>query len=291
MKKKSFLLFAVLAVLFVSCSSNTENNTCEIKSDFSRMQLAGVLHNKTMNSVFNKIKSENNLIPTGDYEVMLDSIARLTKYSFDYECDSTQKSSMHNQYKNFLNSSAFYNKIVAHKNISRGENDVDYIIENMRNASNSEYINLDSLVSVDEMLYALETKKIFPSKAVAIIRDIHDVICRSSEGTISDAEFKRRIDGAWEEFDAANFDENSREGLCVSAILYVTQASFEWWKEHQYEMPLEGKVAPWVALDSAGAVAGGVFHCVRNWNNRLQWKDLAIDCAEGAVCASIGKFF
>ena len=292
MKKKTFLLFAVpftiLAVLFVACSSNDEEMLVEKTSDYSKMQIAGELHNKTMSAVYSQIKSNSNIIPTGNHEVMLDSFAKVAKYYFDYECDKNIKSTMHTKYKYFLDSEAFYTKVVAHRNITRSKNNAELTIESLNKTIDSEYIDLDKLASIDEMLYALNAKNIISNKATAIMENIHNIICRSSEGTISDAEFQRQINNAWLELNAANLGDDSFEGLCIASTLYITQASFKWWKENQSAMPQKGKVAHWVALDGAGALVGGLFHCFRHWDDQLVWGDLALDCAEGAVCASLG---
>ncbi len=288
MKKKTILFFAVLVALLTACSSNTEETMIEKSNDYSKMEVAGKLHNQTMSSVYNKIKSQDNLVPTDNYEIMLDSFAKIVKFSFDYECAKTIKGSMHTQFKYFLDSDAFYSKVVAHRSFTRSESDVESVMESMRKAVDSEYINLDSLASIDEMLYAFTAKKLISDKAGEILEKVHNLICRSSEGTISDAELQRQIDAIWSDLNTANFDSHSHDGPCIATILYITQASFDWWKENQVDMPQQGKVAHWVALDSAGAVVGGLFHCFRHWDDRLIWSDLAVDCAQGAVEASIG---
>ena len=286
--KKNILFIAVLTVLLTACSSHSEEALIEKSNDYSKMKIAGTLHNQTMTSVYNIIKCHDNLLPADNYEIMLDSFAKIAKYSFDYECDKTTKSSKHSQYKYFLDSESFYNKIVAHSSITRSESDIESVIESVGRAIDSEYINLDSLACIDEMLYAFTVKNIISDKAANIIENIHNLICRSSEGTISDAEFQRQIDKNWSYLNVANFGDDSYEGFCIAAILYVTQASLEWWKENQIDMPQEGRVAQWVALDSAGAIVGGLFHCFRHWDDQLNWGDLAMDCAEGAVFTSLG---
>lgn len=303
MKKSVFILSLLLLTFsFTSCSSdegfvksrNLSSKTqaisdsislVKVKNSFSKMQITGDLHNRTMSSVYNKIKFQNNLIPTDDYEVMLDSFAKIAKYSFDYECDKTTKSTMHTQYKYFLDSENFYNKIVAHRDITYKGNDVESILINMNKATNSEYIKLDSFINLDEMLYALYDKKIISSKASVIFENIHNLICMFSDGRISDAEIQKQIDNTWIDFDTAKFDENSYEGACIAGVLYVAQASFEWWKENQNGQP---QLAYWVALDTAGALVGGLFYCFKHWDDLIVWEDLALDCAESAVLTSLG---
>lgn len=288
MKKKTLILSTVLTVLFSACSSNNEEVINNQPIKYSKMELAGVLHNSTMTSVFDKLNSQPNAIPTNDYDAKLGYVAKITKSSFDQICGREVQSNMDLKYKYFLDSDAFYSKLIAHKNFTRSEKEAETIIEKMVKANDSECLNLDSIPCIDEMIYALKEKNIISNKAADILNNIQNAICRSSEGTMSDAEFQRQIDENWKALNAANFDENSIDGVGIAAVLYVTQSSFDWWKENQTQLPIEGKVAHWVALDGAGAAAGLVLHCVKHWYDRLVWEDVAYDVASGAIYTSLG---
>ncbi len=284
---KKLFFYAVVAFIFTACA-NTEEVTIEKTSDYSKMKMAGTLHNQTMSAVFNQIKSNNELIPTDDYEVMLDSFARIAKTSFDIACGNKASDNIYKKYKYFLDPEAFYTKIGARRPITRSAKSVDATLEKVEKAINSECINLDSLASIDEMIFAYESKGIISKEAANILRKTQDLLCRSSEGTISDAELKRQLDEIWSDLYAAKFSEESFEGNGIAATLYVAQSSYDWWKENQLEMPQQGKVAQWVALDGMGAAAGLLLHCLEHWNDKLHWKEVGWAVANGAVMTSLG---
>ena len=290
MKKKRFILLAVLSVLLSACSSNNEE-IVDIKSGkYSKMEVVGVLHNNTMTSVLNKMKSRPNSMPTDDYEAKLNYVAKITKSSIEEVIDFDMKSNQVLKYKYFLDSDAFCSKIISHKNYTRGEKNVEAIIDKMTKAYDSECLYLDSLPCIDEMIYALKEKNIISNKAAVILQNVQNLICRSTEGTISDAEFQRQIHKNWETLDAANFDEKSLDGAGIAAVLYATEASFEWWNENQNDLSLEGKVAPMVALDGAGAAVGLLLHCGKHWYDKLVWQDVLYDVGSAAIYTSVGGF-
>ena len=129
-------------------------------------------------------------------------------------------------------------------------------------------------------------------KAYEEILDIIDLLARNYEGTLSDAEFERRLDNCIDDYNSVGYEINSQDGEFVGSVLAISNASLNWWSENPQAIPNEGKIPTVVAQDVAGALVSGLVNavgqCINNPKNKWSWKSFGCSVVGGAVSGSIG---
>lgn len=252
-------------------------------SDFA---FVGNLHNTVMTKVNDGIPSEKIVSESSTKEEAVDAVAMFIDVEMnkcnikDYSKDLILK------YKNFLKTEEFGR--VLFSDATRGGEDIADILKKIEDMCNADVIELEDIPSLESMVHALSSKGLLSEKSIYFFENIISLMRRSYQGLLSDAEFERQIMNLVNEFDVSGYKIDSADGACVASVLSVAQSSYSWWKDNPDAVPVEGKVAQWVVVDTGGAVLGGFIYCFKNWNNRVVWSDLGSSCATSAVTGSLG---
>lgn len=278
----------LISVLFlISCNHQYNMDDLEEKymkvSDFA---FVGNLHNTVMTKVNDGIPSEKIVSESSTKEEAVDAVATFIDVEMnkcnikDYSKDLILK------YKNFLKTEEFGS--VLFSDATRGGEDIADILKKIEDMCDADVIELEDIPSLESMVHALSSKGLLSEKSIYFFENIISLMRRSYQGLLSDAEFERQIMNLVNEFDVSGYKIDSADGACVASVLSVAQSSYSWWKDNPDAVPVEGKVAQWVVVDTGGAVLGGFIYCFKNWNNRVVWSDLGSSCATSAVTGSLG---
>lgn len=136
---------------------------------------------------------------------------------------------------------------------------------------------------------------VLQDNAYKILKDMVDLIVKSLEGQISDANFERAIDGLIIDFDKQEYKEGNSDGEIVGPVLAISRSSLEWWAENPEACLAEDKLPAVVAADAGGAITGVVIDSIRQGlcigfgaQNGWDWSSTGWAALGGAVDGSLG---
>lgn len=149
--------------------------------------------------------------------------------------------------------------------------------------------------SLDSMIDYLYEVGVLQDNAYKVLRDMVDLIVKSLEGQISDANFERAIDGLIIDFDEQEYKKGSSDGEIVGPVLAISKSSLEWWAENPDACLAEDKLPAVVAADAGGAITGVVIDSIRQGlcigfgaQNGWDWSSTGWAALGGAVDGSLG---
>jgi hypothetical protein len=281
-----FVLIATAIIVLLSCSKQNDpakiEGTVSLKvNDFI---VFGEMHNSFMSNVLEKYQGRGEL--TSKEEVIHDITDFNLKYAQqNYDQYPSSGLAYLKECEMFLDNNYF--KSYCTKQCTRSSKEE---IENyFKEGYEGEMPSLDSMI---DYLYEVG---VLQDNAYKVLKDMVDLIVKSLEGQISDANFERAIDGLIIDFDEQEYKEGSSDGEIVGPVLAISKSSLEWWAENPDACLAEDKLPAVVAADAGGAITGVVIDSIRQGlcigfgaQNGWDWSSTGWAALGGAVDGSLG---
>ena len=281
-----FVLIATAIIVLLSCSKQNDpakiEGTASLKvNDFI---VFGEMHNSFMSNVLEKYQGRGEL--TSKEEVIHDITDFNLKYAQqNYDQYPSSGLAYLKECEMFLDNNYF--KSYCTKQCTRSSKEE---IENyFKEGYEGEMPSLDSMI---DYLYEVG---VLQDNAYKVLKDMVDLIVKSLEGQISDANFERAIDGLIIDFDEQEYKEGSSDGEIVGPVLAISKSSLEWWAENPDACLAEDKLPAVVAADAGGAITGVVIDSIRQGlcigfgaQNGWDWSSTGWAALGGAVDGSLG---
>lgn len=282
-----YLIIYFLALL-CSCSKNDyspeflETKKAQVE-DFSKF---GEMHNNMLQNMKDNYVYNDDLMTSSRDEKISYFLSLNMNYVDFMDIDIQSKKELKSQmsfFRNLLDATTFspFQKSMSSRSCSETPCSLN---ESFKNDSILTVENINNLV--ENLAYAHENKLI-PEQAFITISEIIELLEKGNDGLIPDAVLEEKIDEIISNVNDMNLDESDSSLLYIAPILIIAQYSLDWWKENPDAMSSdEGKIAPFVYSDAAGAIEGIVAYALTTNNTNLVdagWSALA-----GGALGSIG---
>lgn len=281
-----FVLIATAIIVLLSCSKQNDHAKIEgtVSLKVNDFIVFGEMHNSFMSNVLEKYQGRGEL--TSKEEVIHDITDFNLKYAQqNYDQYPSSGLAYLKECEMFLDNNYF--KSYCTKQCTRSSKEE---IENyFKEGYEGEMPSLDSMI---DYLYEVG---VLQDNAYKVLKDMVDLIVKSLEGQISDANFERAIDGLIIDFDEQEYKEGSSDGEIVGPVLAISKSSLEWWAENPDACLAEDKLPAVVAADAGGAITGVVIDSIRQGlcigfgaQNGWDWSSTGWAALGGAVDGSLG---
>lgn len=273
-------------IVLLSCSKQNDPAKIEKTSSLkvNDFIVFGEIHNSFMSNVLEKYQGRGEL--TSKEEVIHDITDFNLKYAQqNYDQYPSSGLAYLKEYEMFLDNNYFRRYCTKQCTRSSKEEIESYFKEGYEG----------EMPSLDSMIDYLYEVGVLQDNAYKILKDMVDLIVKSLEGQISDANFERAIDGLIIDFDKQEYKEGNSDGEIVGPVLAISRSSLEWWAENPEACLAEDKLPAVVAADAGGAITGVVIDSIRQGlcigfgaQNGWDWSSTGWTALGGAVDGSLG---
>ena len=273
-------------IVLLSCSKQNDPAKIEETSSLkvNDFIVFGEIHNSFMSNVLEKYQGRGEL--TSKEEVIHDITDFNLKYAQqNYDQYPSSGLAYLKEYEMFLDNNYFRRYCTKQCTRSSKEEIESYFKEGYEG----------EMPSLDSMIDYLYEVGVLQDNAYKILKDMVDLIVKSLEGQISDANFERAIDGLIIDFDKQEYKEGNSDGEIVGPVLAISRSSLEWWAENPEACLAEDKLPAVVAADAGGAITGVVIDSIRQGlcigfgaQNGWDWSSTGWAALGGAVDGSLG---
>lgn len=281
-----FVLMTTAVIVLLSCSKQNDPAKIEETSSLkvNDFIVFGEIHNSFMSNVLEKYQGRGEL--TSKEEVIHDITDFNLKYAQqNYDQYPSSGLAYLKEYEMFLDNNYFRRYCTKQCTRSSKEEIESYFKEGYEG----------EMPSLDSMIDYLYEVGVLQDNAYKILKDMVDLIVKSLEGQISDANFERAIDGLIIDFDKQEYKEGNSDGEIVGPVLAISRSSLEWWAENPKACLAEDKLPAVVAADAGGAITGVVIDSIRQGlcigfgaQNGWDWSSTGWAALGGAVDGSLG---
>ncbi len=273
----SVFLLSLFELCVFSCDNETDiaNNPKEDAisvSDFSFLgkwhnEFLVNAHNKYPNSEFRSISSKEDALKT--LLVINKDFAKVNRLPIQYSNVDFDK---------------YFDEFYKYA-------DTEYISgvllskDNLRSTS-----SLDEVFTLKETLEFLKEKNELSNFSYQVLNDLIILVERNYHKELSDFELKKSVLSLIDRVNFHKYKKDSPEGALVASVLSISIHSLTFWEENSEIMYSNGKIAPWVGADIAGALIGGATGALSSYasSGRVSLTACSISAGVGAISGSTG---
>lgn len=284
------VLFSIALFVFCSCSQQENLNNEYVKSlKVSDFTYIGELHNLILDNSESNFMSDSTLV--NSLQTKEDAIDYIIQFNKGYientsllsEAEKNKTSSILPYYKNLLKVDLVINSMAKIQDSTRSggesDDDIDYYKDELTESD---------IENCAQYLNEAYSDGLFPDGAYVILNELLNLIHLNYLGLISDAYFEESIDNLILQAEEIEYEEEEVMVESVGPVLSIAKYSMDWWENNPQAMISTGKIAPWVALDTLGAVEGIVSYALTTKGKNCNVKDAAINALAGGVLTSLG---
>lgn len=293
MNRVKLLLSFLVVILVCSCSHDfTEiQQPNEGKATISDFSYIGVAHNAILSN------AQANFFPDKVSEKELSKEERIN-YVIDFNIDYIMQSDVCVEFDKeiMVNKIRYYKNLLDLENINLFSTPISHLTKssNSKVSDNSQsgMIVSDTIQSIEDIncvfLYLEDaySQNIITEDAYKILKELSEIARLNNAGLTTDARFQEQIASLISRVDLAEYTKGDPTIECVGPVLSIVQSSMTWWSENPEAIPTEGKIAPWVIMDAAGAIDGIV--CYAIMTRQCNWKDAGVSALVSGAVSSLG---
>lgn len=283
------IVFCFVTFFYSSCSQveTSMHPLQEEKTQIEKFYKLGEVHNFLLQNMKENYNYDNSLASLSKDE----KIAHVLNFNIDYldnvEIDTSYKSELKSKmsFYRYLLDATMFSPFQRVNSNSRGSVEI----------SDSLVLDKDTVLNVGDinnlignLAYAHE-KGMIPEYAFNVISEIIELLEKSNAGLVSDALLERKIDEIINDVNDMNIKEGDLSLSYIAPVLVIARYSFDWWKDNPDAMADDdGKVAPFVYADAAGAIEGVVGYALTTSSKDVTWSGAGCSALAGGALSSIG---